>query len=414
MTESAHLTNPSETPSRTIIKSCRACTHTNLEYVLDFGDLVVSNFVYETRTTLPRVKLKLVHCHDCGLLQLSETTDPELLYRHFWYRSGTNETMRKEMKRLVDYGLSFGRESGTWLDIGANDGTLLGCLDPTTWLRVGYEPAENLAEDLKRSCDICVNDYYPNALKTGYTFDVITSAAMFYDLHNPHGFLEQIREDLAEGGVWINQLSYTPDMVKKLAFDNVCHEHLCYYNVSTLQRLLGMHGLRIHDVTFNDVNGGSMCCAIVHQHDPRDTTAAVTAAGVEEARHDLRYYQRFADDVLKWRAEARYQMQKLRAEGKRVHIYGASTKGNTLLQFCNFGPQDFEMAADRSRFKWGLKTAGTNIPIVSEETSRAAHPDAYLVLPWAFRDEFVKREAQYLANGGTLIFPLPRWEEIRG
>ena len=415
------LTTPSEAAEEQLaystITRCRACTSTDLEVVLDLGRPCLSDFLKGEGTPLPpRVPLRLAHCGACGLVQLMETTEPDLLYREFWYRSGTNQTMAAALHRIAALPEEYGIKRGRWLDIGANDGTLLSFVATPArgggFYRVGVEPAINLRRDLVPHCELCLTDYYGPHSAPLHSCSVITSAAMFYDVADPHAFVTSIRDHLDPKGIWVNQLSYTPEMVKALAFDNVCHEHLMYYTLTTLQSIYSQHGLRIIDVRLNPVNGGSMCVVAAHEASDYEQQLEVDTLLFAEATIDREYYREFGRKVELWAEAAREKLKKW--EGKRVHVYGASTKGSTLLQYLGVGAGLLPYAADRNPEKWGLLTSGTWIKIIAEEDSRAMHPDAYFVLPWAFRAEFVDRESQYLANGGTLIFPLPKWEEVRG
>jgi hypothetical protein len=401
-------------PTYTTRTTCRLCGGQWLVQFMDLGALCLSDFVLPSEPDPPQVPLRLAMCSACNLVQLMDTTDPELLYRRFWYRSGTNLTMRDEMRRLSALASDLGRSGpGTvWLDIGANDGTLLSCA-PAGTRRIGVEPALNLREPLSEHCDQVISDYFHANQVEGV--DTIFSAAMFYDLDQPSEFCHEISRALKPGGIWINQLSYTPLMLDKLAFDNVCHEHLAYYNLETLEKLYNQCGLKILDVALNAVNGGSMCVVATHAADPRDEMNSVHDLRHTElsADYNLAAYTRFARDVRAWKDRATAALDYLTDfTSSDVHVYGASTKGNTLLQYIDANTDWLPFASERNPEKIGRVTVGSRIPIISEEESRAMRPGAYLVLPWAFREEFIARESAFLKAGGKLIFPLPDWEVI--
>lgn len=395
------------------VTACRLCGGAGLDSVISLGNLYVNAFPRAPDPALPRAPLHLVRCRSCGLAQLADSVSPDLLYREtFWYKSAVNSTMRRHLRNLVeDAGDRLDRVGGprTWLDLGANDGYLLeevGSQFPAC-RRVGVEPARNLRDECLLHADEVLTDYFKASALEGQTFDVITSVAMFYDLDDPHLFVRDVLKVLAPGGLWVNQLSYTPTMLKRTAFDNLCHEHLCYYDLTTLSRLYQQHGFQVVDVAFNDLNGGSFR---VYARRAAESPEVDGEAGFtlrrERVDADLTDYLGFARRVEKWRKTARSLIPRL---PEPLHVYGASTKGNTLLQYLGLLPE-FSAAADRNPDKWGRFTVGSWLPIISEEESRERQPGTYFVLPWAFRDEFLERERAFRERGGVLVFPLPHFE----
>jgi hypothetical protein len=380
--------------------SCRVCEG-ELDCVIDFGNHYLTRFEKERDDELPRAPLRLARCTLCGLLQLNEVVDPDLVYRKYWYRSGINQTMQRALLNLVRDGTAW-HTSGTWVDIGANDGTLLRFV-PKTFTRIAYEPALNFETELKGSADKVVADYF-RADPSLRDIQVITSAAMFYDLDKPDEFVEGIVEALAPDGIWINQLNDSPTMIRDNAWDGTCHEHNVYYDLPNLEALYSRHGLKILRVSHNDVNGGSMrVTAARTEHrspgmaasDPRDTPTAQQVL-------------RFANRAIRWKE----RMARLADVLPRpIYGYGASTKGGTLLQYLDI-PGLLTSVAERNQLKWGLMQAGVWSPIISEEEMREQAPGTLLVLPWAFRQEFVEREDEIRAQGTMLLFPLPNIEVV--
>jgi SAM-dependent methyltransferase len=311
-----------------------------------------------------------------------------------------------------------GKAEARVLDIGCNDGTLLRAYPPS-FRKVGVDPSD-AAKGVDADVEV-VNDFFPSAALPALAgpdgFDVITSIAMFYDLEDPVGFVEGLRALLARDGLWIFEMSYMPTMLEKNSYDTICHEHIEYYSLSVIEALLGRCGLKVVDVSFNEINGGSIRCYATHAHsdryDSEETTQRVRTIRSLEHRLHLdtdRPYAEFQARIEEQRDELNALIRNLRAQGKRVHVYGASTKGNTILQWCGLDHTLIECAADRNPDKDGARTLGTDIPIVSEAKSRAMNPDYYLVLPWHFRDEFLAREAEARARGVRFIFPLPTIE----
>lgn len=374
--------------------TCRVCGKPSLSLVLSLGDQYVANFVKDVDVMLPRVPLNLVQCTDCGLLQLRETTNPDILWRgHYWYRSGINATMRDALYDVVQTGLHF-VGAGTWLDIGANDGTLLSRV-PQDFKKIGCEPSTSMQSYLEEHADKVVGDFF-SAESVGEPANVITSCAMFYDIDDPNRFVGDIVKTMTDDGIWINQLSNTPAMLEATAFDNICHEHACYYDIASLQKLYEQHGLVIISTSLNDVNGGSIRTVAAKRGMPNVLGIPKIVPGA---------VKNFCDRVRRWKLLAQEVMDNLPSMTS-LWAYGASTKGCTLLQYLDRSDK-FIGIADRNPSKWGLRMAGTWIPIVDEETMRQAKPTHLMALPWAFKQEFVAREAATRNAGTTMIWPLP-------
>jgi hypothetical protein len=383
-------------------KTCRACHGKALTSVLDLGTQYLPRFPEAPDDTLPKAPLHLVRCALCGLLQLQHSVDPDLLYREFWYRSGVNATMREALDDVVKSGLKFHKE-GTWLDIGANDGYLLSRV-PDNFTRIACEPAVNFEDQLLEHAHIVVPDYFSAAaVRDRYDekCDVITSAACFYDVSEPSDFVRDIAALLNDRGIWINQLNDSPTMLERNAFDSICHEHVCYYDVPTLKELYRQHGLTINEITYNEVNGGSIrvFASKDGERHPADFLGHKSASAERceaFAKRTVRWKEQVGS-LLKYSDLFRYTP---------IWLYGASTKGGTLLQYldCN---DSFLACADRNAAKWGRRMVGGWIPITEETAMRKAKPKFLLVLPWAFAEEFNAREALLRQAGTTMIYPLP-------
>jgi len=402
-------------------RTCRACGSTALTPAIDLGEQhIQTDFAKpgEREPVQRIVPLALVRCdptldeNACGLLQLSVTVPPKILYDRYWYRSGTNRTMTEHLRGIAATAQAMTDGPGRILDIGCNDGTLLAAVDPA-WTRVGIDPAD-VAQDVPAGIEV-IQDTFPSA-KVSEKFDVITSIACFYDLEDPGAFAHAIHWRLTPDGVWIFEQSYMPRMLEQLSYDTVCHEHLEYYSLAVIERICARAGMRVFDVEFNDINGGSIRCYASRVESGKwAETAALQATRRRE--FDLRLdtpwpYGEFTQRMWAHKAKLAGLLMELKRAGKTIHVYGASTKGNTLLQFANIDSTIIDVAADRSPYKWGAKTVGTNIPIVSEEASRAMRPDYYLVLPWHFKAEFIERERATIEAGTRFIFPLPEIEIV--
>ena len=414
------------------LNTCRACGSTALTKVIDLGDQHIQGVFIKPGSPTPpmrKIPLALVRCdptrdeNACGLLQTSCTVPPEILYATYWYRSGTNRTMRdhlagiaREMATLLE------RTDARVLDIGCNDGTLL-LAYPPGFDRYGIDPSNAIVE-IEGDVTV-VQDRFPSAelaqRMDGRKFDGITSIAMFYDLTDPVGFVRAIKDVLGPEGIWIFEMSYMPSMLRTTSYDTICHEHLEYYSLAVLEYILAKAGMKLFNASLNEINGGSIRCYATHAETFRFKDEAfrdrLESLRREEFDMELdtdRPYRLFQEAAEAHREELTRMVKELKRAGKRIHVYGASTKGNTILQFCGLDNSVIDYAADRNPDKHGARTIGTDIPIISEEASREMRPDHYLVLPWHFRAEFLERERETLAKGTAMIFPLPKVELVDG
>lgn len=407
-------------------QTCRICRSKALRPVLSLGDQFISGSFADPKGTPPvqrKIPLDLVRCDPeqdelaCGLVQLKHSVPPRILYRSYWYRSGINQTMCDNLAEIAEDAAAMVKlkPGDVALDIGCNDGTLLGYYGKVI-KRVGFEPSKQMAALASKVGIEVINDFFAyNAfvLHCGNVrAKIITSIAMFYDLENPHAFVSDIAHILDADGVWVLELSYLPTMLLKRSYDTICHEHLEYYSLAPLERLLAEHELTVVDAKLNDINGGSFRVFVKHAgHLPGPEAAeriqALRLLEFEQALDTQKPFEDFRTNIMANRTELQVFLNKCKKERKVVHGYGASTKGNTILQYCDVTPELMPMIADRNEAKWGSRTIGTNIPIVSEEASRFERPDYYLVLPWHFMPEFKEREKEFLKRGGILVSPLP-------
>lgn len=409
--------------SVTRVARCRLCGTPDPVSVLDLGEHALTGvFPADRHERVSRGPLELVWCSSCTLLQLAHSYNPEDLYGdNYGYRSGLNGSMLRHLARKASslevlVGLSHG---DVVLDIGSNDGTLLGAYETSSIHRIGIDPtAARFAEYYPHDAEI-VADFFSAARffeVSEVPARIITSIAMFYDLEDPVAFAQDVRACLAPDGVWHFEQSYMPSMLRSAAYDTVCHEHIEYYSLATVRRILEEAGLELIDVRFNRVNGGSFAVTAgpAGSRIGRNRALIDWFIGQEErvGLNTPEPFRRFAAAVFEHRTNLTELVETLRSSGASMMGYGASTKGNVLLQFCGFGPEHLEAIAEINEDKFGRVTPGTGIPIISEEEMRARRPDYLLVLPWHFHDGIVQREGEYLNRGGRLIFPLPEIEIV--
>ena len=408
------------------IHKCRICGNPELVAVVDLGEQYLTGvFLRENATkTLTRGPLRLVKCHGgndaCGLLQLEHTYDLAEMYgENYGYRSGLNASMVRHLRSKVDRirGMVNLRTGDLVIDIGSNDGTTLAAY-PDDLLLVGIDPTgEKFRRFYPRHVKL-IPDFFTAGLVSrafpGRKAKVVTSISMFYDLENPVEFARDVAQVLdPEDGIWVLEQSYMPLMMERNAYDTICHEHLEYYGLKQIAWVAERAGLDIVDVEVNDVNGGSFSVIVAHRGARRaHATGAVASMLANESATGLAGlapYQAFFDRVQQSRGALRDFVRRLHQEGKMLCGLGASTKGNVLLQYCGLTAQDIEVIGDVNPDKFGALTPGSWIPIEDESSVLASSPDYLLVLPWHFRDFFVRSPA---LAGRRLVFPLPRLDVV--
>jgi cyclopropane fatty-acyl-phospholipid synthase-like methyltransferase len=411
---------------------CRVCDGP-VELILSLGDQCVSNFLDPDEPDGQKAPLDLILCRECWLLQLKHTVPADAMYRNYWYRSGTNQTMRSALADIANKAedLIHLQKGNAVLDIGCNDGTLLSSYKTLGIWKIGFDPAENLAVSSRKVADKVLVGFFDadkflaDAELRSYRPKVVTSIAMFYDLEEPHKFVADIKRVMHPDGVWIIQMSYLPLMLKQNDFGNICHEHLEYYSLQSLEYLLNRHDFEVADVELNDVNGGSYRIYVrnrtasqeAYADDAYRRQAAERVRNLRAAESGMRLgtaepYLEFAQRVQDIKQHVFEFIKTQVDQNKKVYVYGASTKGNTMLQYFGLDNSLVEAAADRNPDKWGKVTVATRIPIVSETEARAARPDYFLVLPWHFLDEFTSREKDYLSSTGKFIVPMPEFSVV--
>ena len=408
------------------IEQCRICQNNNLKHILGLGNQHLVDFLDNKEDINYVAPLELVLCskkdNGCGLLQLQHTVPPDLLYRKFWYKSGVNQTIRDDLKDIVRKAeKKIDLYDGDFvIDIGANDGTLLRFYNNSSLKLIGFEPATNLMEEASSGTFKIFNEYFNSRIFEesfgNKKAKIITSISIFYDLDNPHDFVEDITKILDENGIWILQMNYLVTMLENFAFDNIVHEHLEYYSLQSLEHLLDKHGLEVFDVEQNDINGGSIRAFIKFKDSNKfSISKRVNDMMVYETKiglSDEKTYLDFARQIKSLKQQTCKFIKDEINNGKKIYVYGASTRGNTLLQYYGLNSQFIQAASERNPAKWGKYIVGSMIPIISEEQARLEKPDYFLVLPWYFADEFVSREKKFLEGGGKFLIPLPQFKLI--
>ncbi len=403
----------------TSIKKCRSCDSNNIRVVFKLGNQALSGvFRHKNLDDITSGPLVLVKCNQCSLVQLQHSYPLDEMYNEgYGYRSGATDFMRQHLRKIISFASKNTSlvEGDYVLDIGSNDGTLLDCYQEGKYNRVGIDPVaikylESYNEDIKVVTDFFTKDnYFSVASKKA---KIVTSISMFYDLENPVTFAKEVASILSFDGVWVIEQSYLPAMIRQNSYDTICHEHLEYYSLTSVQFILQQAGMILIDASQNEVNGGSIRLAAVHVSSPlaEEISSEVTWLIQQEKNHaidSIKSFEMFQNNVDKQKIDLVHLLQELKKKGKKVIGYGASTKGNVILQHCGITSDLLPYIGDITPFKDGVYTPGTKIPVISMDKAKAMNPDYFLVLPWAFRNDILHREKETILNGAKFIFPLP-------
>lgn len=402
--------------------SCRVCESKDVETLYSIGDLYVSDFVTDPSAGF-KAPLEMMMCNNCSLVQLRHTAPQEFMYsRFYWYRSGVTQTMRdalRDITKSIEDRVEL-KPGDIVLDIGSNDGTMLRTYEAPGIVKVGVEPASNLAEEGQKDLDHFINDFWIYDIynkAVGKKAKVITAIGMFYDMEDPNQFIGDAAKALTDDGVFVAQLMCLKNMLDTNDVGNICHEHLEFYSLTALEFLFEKNGFQMFDIEHNLVNGGSyrVYACLKGTTPPHVDGAAERMKKFRDEEKELAGRQCHLDFYARIEENKKKCVEfvkKVVAEGKKVWVYGASTKGNTILQYYGLTNSDIVAASERSPEKWGKFTVGTGVPIVSEDEARKAKPDYFLVLPYAFFDEFYKREEEWRAGGGVFLVPLPEFRVV--
>lgn len=408
----------------TEITNCRLCKNEKLSDVISLGkQIITSRFPLYGDFTTPKTPIDLCKCNDCGLLQLKQTTFSSELYEHeYGYRSGISNTMREHLNQYHDEILSQIKtdlnDNDMIVDIGSNDSTMLQYYDKK-YKRIGVDPTGSQFSQCYGDVELIPTyftcDNFRNVYPTGHC-KIISSISMFYDLPDPVQFAKDINAVLDDDGIWSCEQSYMPTMLKTNSIDTICHEHLEYYSLIQIKRIAEMSNFKIIDIKFNSCNGGSFRIYFAKRESLKYTECtelmnSIIRDEINLGLMDDETYAKFMIDCQNEISKLVGFIDAINADEKNMYIYGASTKGNCLLQFANIGEDKIKYAVERNSKKVG-KMTNTGIEIISEETMRENPPNYLLVLPWHFREEITQREDVFLKNGGQLVFPFPHFEIV--
>jgi len=400
------------------ISKCRSCKNSKIKKTFSLGMQAFTGiFPKYKNEIMPSGELSLVYCDSCNLLQLENSFDKKKLYGdNYGYMSSLNSSMTSHLLRkanlLKKYNLI---ADDTIIDIGSNDGTFLSFFEKKFTL-IGIDPTIKKFKKNYRKDIIKVSNFFSENALTSYMkkrAKLITSLAMFYDLDDPIKFAQDVYELLDKDGIWHLELSYMPLMIKNLSYDTICHEHLEYYSLNSIKYIFDKVGFSIIDIQLNDVNGGSFALTLSKKKSPNNKIVEwLLNQESKDNINNITTFKKFFLEINKQKKNLKDLLKNLIDMKKKIYGYGASTKGNVILQFSNIDSKLLPLIGEVNPFKFNRYTPGTKIKIVSESVIKKSKPDYLLVLPWHFKDFIIKKEKKYLDSGGKLIFPLPQIEII--
>ena len=405
------------------INKCRSCKSKKLDKVFNLGKQALTGlFPNNRKEHITKGDLSLVICKNCSLLQLEHTFNPDEMYgENYGYMSSLNQSMFEHLKNKVPklqkkINLS---SKDIVIDIGSNDGTFLGFFDEKFKL-IGVDPTIKKFQKFYRKDIVKIPDFFSHNILAKYVNNkkakLITTISMFYDLPDPVKFVEDIYKCLDKNGIWHLEQSYMPAMIKNFSYDTICHEHIEYYSLKSIKFILDKVGFKIIDIEFNDINGGSFAITVSKKNSTHKENKKIVEWLLEKEEilkyNSITTHKNFYKECLKQKKLLTNLLKNLKDMKKRVYGYGASTKGNVILQFCNINSSLIPYIGEVNKFKYNKYTPGSNIKIISEKKLKSMKPDYLLVLPWHFKNFIIKKEQKFIRNGGKLILPLPDIEII--
>mgnify|MGYP001161470792 FL=1 len=399
------------------INKCRGCKKNTLKKLFSLGDMCFTGKFPRKNQKIQKKPITLVLCKYCELVQLGHNFDLKYLYGpDYGYRTGINKTMLNHVRNVVFY-LSKKtnlKKKDMVLDIASNDGSLLNFYKKNI-KTFGIDPILNKYKKNYKNINYKIADFF-SATKikniTNQKFKIITALSVFYDAKDPEFFLKDVQTLLSRDGIFMLELADLHSILKYKMFDTICHEHLEYYSSKVIINLAKKNGLKVFDIKRNDINGGSKQFYMCLESSKYLVNNKILKNELfEEKRYKLsdpKTFKKFFQEINLIKVKLLSMIKKIKEKRQSIHCYGASTKGNVLLQYFGIDNKFIDFVAERNEKKYNLYTPGTKIKIISEKSSRSLKPDYYLVLPWHFKKEIVSREKEAIKKGTRFIFPLPK------
>lgn len=403
---------------------CRVCQKSELETIIDFGDLSLTGVFLKDGSEAKKEPLVLCRCKSCGLIQLGHNySEIDLYGDSYGYESHLNNSMVEHLQqtaRILEKKYLTDKKELVVVDIASNDGTLLSGYKNSSIKKIGIDPLLDVVGDFYPPGCIKIKDFFSSSAYWKYVGNpagLVTSLSVLYDLNDPVTFARNINQILVDEGIWHFEQSYLPLMIETTSYDTICHEHLLYLSLHDIQRILDNSGFKILDASINGTNGGSIAVTAIKTNlvvPPDPFVDYLLQSETKSGIVDGTRIQTFASNYLRHSLELKNLVTQFKLSGADIIGFGASTKGNVLLQTAGLDFADIRAIGDINPRKFGKQTPGSSIPIVSEYEliATAGEATVAIVLPWHFREGLIKSLESYLCKGGKLIFPLPRIEVV--
>ncbi len=407
------------------INQCRISGSKNLQPIINLGDQYLTGVFPKSKgQKIGKAPLELVWCEDSELAQLKHTYSLNEMYgENYGYRSGLNQSMVRHLNEKINFleNLVSLKDDDLVIDIGSNDSTTLRSYVSNKIKKVGIDPTGEKFKEFYPDDVHLISSFFPTdklfEIFPNKRAKIITSISMFYDLEDPLSFVEAITQTLHRNGIWHLEQSYLPTMLEKKSYDTICHEHLEYYTIQSLVNMFEIYDLKIIDIELNDINGGSFALSVAHKDcDAFEINNKRISFFIDKEKElelkNFEIFHKFSENTQDHRIKLIQLLNQLNNDGKKVFGYGASTKGNVLLQYCGINNSHIPFISEINEDKYNVYTPGTNIPIISQSEADKMNPNYYLVLPWHFKNSIIANETEFRKRGGKFIFPLPDIEII--
>ncbi len=403
------------------INQCRSCRSKHLITLFSLGNLSFTGKFSRLEKNIKKKPITLIICKKCELVQLAHNYDLKYLYGpDYGYRTGINKTMIEHVKKITKFlaKKTSLKKGDLVLDIASNDGSLLNFYNKNI-VKCGIDPILNKYKKNYKKIKYAIPSFFSLEKikrKTNKKFKIITALSVFYDAEDPNKFLKDVRDLLKPNGVFLLEFADLASILKYKMFDTICHEHLEYYSSKVIINLANKNGLKVFDIKENNINGGSKQYYISLKNSNIPLNKKVLKKTLHQENKlqmsKISTFKNFFKNINQLKKDLNNLITKIKNKKQNIHCYGASTKGNVLLQYFKINHKKIDFVAERNKNKYGLFTPGSKIKIISEKTSRKLKPDYYLVLPWHFKNEILKRENKVIKKGIKFIFPLPKLKII--
>ena len=397
--------------------NCRNCKKKNFNKISKIGHQPISSLFLNRRVKINTYSLDLYQCKNCNLVQLSKIPNLKDMYgSEYGYKTSVSNLMIDHLKKKVSSLKKYNvfKKKSKILDIGSNDGTFLNFFSKNKkfFSLYGIDPsASAFIKNYKKDVNIIIDFFNKknvkkNFIDKGLKFSLITSYAVFYDIEEPNNFCKDINALLTKNGVWSVEFSYFPLLLNNLTYDQICHEHCVYYSLGTFKKIISKNNLKILDFSFNEINGGSIEVVVAKKNSKfKSQRLKINSTIQDEKKINQKDFEKF--NLRMENSKKNLQLFLMGQKKKDVIGYGASTKGNVILNYCGITKKNLLYICDANKAKEGKFTPGSHIEIISKCKMRRLNPKYLLVLIWSFRSEVIKQEEKFIKKGGKLIFPLP-------